>query len=97
MSYYKRVQHGKEVVAKLKSGRVKFKVAGFRHTFQMSVPTDENGVQVYAVYDSHGFGDGMNVDEFGATQMKLYTYDIFSNGTTQIIKYEDIEFIEEEA
>lgn len=97
MSYYKRVQNGKQVIERLKSGEERFTVKGFDKTLQMNVPKEDDVCQTYAVYDVLGFLSGMNVEEFGATQMKLYTYDLFANKTTKVIKYEDIEFVQEDA
>ena len=56
---------------------------------------DNTDLESFAITENTSFGKMMNVNKFGPTCVTLYTFDMIGNKTTGKIKYEDIEFVEE--
>ena len=57
--------------------------------------SNRSDVGSFAITENTSFGKMMNVNKFGPTCVTLYTFDMIGNKTTGKIKYEDIEFVEE--
>ena len=57
--------------------------------------SDNTNLESFAITENTSFGKMMNVNKFGPTCVTLYTFDMIGNKTTGKIKYEDIEFVEE--
>ena len=57
--------------------------------------SDRSDRESFAIIENTSFGKMMNVNKFGPTCVTLYTFDMIGNKTTGKIKYEDIEFVEE--